>query len=223
MRKRAFTLIELLVVIAIIAILAAILFPVFAKAREKARQSSCQSNHKQLVIAVAQYIQDYDERIPRHYYLSGGTITYPGGGTNAGMMWYAAIQPYVKSINAFNCPSSDRIWNGNYTGGTPLGFTRYLGNNSLAKIDKPAETFLLGDSDYDINALSYVLYWNQTVAVGSRRTFFPWRHNDQGNVGFLDGHVKTMRVEDVQSQGGTTTTQKDALKVFWYDGTITIP
>ena len=61
--RRAFTLIELLVVIAIIAILAAILFPVFAKAREKARQSSCLSNTKQLALGMLQYTQDYDERL----------------------------------------------------------------------------------------------------------------------------------------------------------------
>src|SRR5512137_1152715 len=63
-KRRAFTLIELLVVIAIIAILAAILFPVFAKAREKARQSSCQSNLKQIGLAFMQYAQDYDEQYP---------------------------------------------------------------------------------------------------------------------------------------------------------------
>ncbi|MGE5530650.1 MAG: prepilin-type N-terminal cleavage/methylation domain-containing protein, partial [Bacteroidota bacterium] len=68
MSRRGFTLIELLVVIAIIAILAAILFPVFAKAREKARQSSCLSNTKQIGLSMMQYIQDYDEQLPKHYF-----------------------------------------------------------------------------------------------------------------------------------------------------------
>jgi len=64
-KRRGFTLIELLVVIAIIAILAAILFPVFARAREKARQASCESNEKQLMLSVLMYVQDFDERFRR--------------------------------------------------------------------------------------------------------------------------------------------------------------
>ncbi|MHB8996230.1 MAG: DUF1559 family PulG-like putative transporter [Armatimonadota bacterium] len=94
--KRGFTLIELLVVIAIIAILAAILFPVFAKAREKARQSSCLSNLKQIGLALMQYSQDYDER----------TVTYYG----APYLWSEKIMPYVKNVQIFKCPSSNSGW-----------------------------------------------------------------------------------------------------------------
>ncbi|MDR3709712.1 MAG: DUF1559 domain-containing protein [Capsulimonadaceae bacterium] len=95
-RGYGFTLIELLVVIAIIAILAAILFPVFATAREKARQSSCSANEKQLGMAILQYAQDYDE-------------LYPCGwkSQNNGMLangWAGQIFPYVKSTGAFACP-----------------------------------------------------------------------------------------------------------------------
>jgi prepilin-type N-terminal cleavage/methylation domain-containing protein/prepilin-type processing-associated H-X9-DG protein len=92
-RRRAFTLIELLVVIAIIAILAAILFPVFAQAREKARQATCASNLKQLGFAVNMYQQDYDS-------------TYPNYQCRCGWLWTTQIHPYVKNDGVFKCPSA---------------------------------------------------------------------------------------------------------------------
>jgi prepilin-type N-terminal cleavage/methylation domain-containing protein/prepilin-type processing-associated H-X9-DG protein len=98
-RTNAFTLIELLIVIAIIAILASILFPVFARARENARRSSCQSNLKQIGLGLLQYVQDYDEVLPSTAYgnSSGSPETY--------YRWQDAIYPYVKSEQIFWCPS----------------------------------------------------------------------------------------------------------------------
>src|SRR3954451_12245993 len=96
--RRAFTLIELLVVISIIAILAAILFPVFARARENARRSSCQSNLKQISLGIIQYVQDYDETYPMIYnHIVGRTPPY--------QCWGEWVQPYVKSQQVFTCPS----------------------------------------------------------------------------------------------------------------------
>src|SRR6266700_7444721 len=92
-RARGFTLIELLVVIAIIAILAAILFPVFAQAREKARQTTCVSNTRQMALAVLQYLQDYDETFPRDS--NDGQKTF----------WMDYVQPYVKNTAIWICPS----------------------------------------------------------------------------------------------------------------------
>src|SRR6059058_631598 len=99
--QRAFTLIELLVVIAIIAILAAILFPVFAHAREKARQTTCLSNLRQLSSAMVMYVDDHDGLFPpvigrpsrqeKNYYL---------------ISWMHLLEPYVKSLGVFICPSS---------------------------------------------------------------------------------------------------------------------
>ncbi len=108
-RARGFTLIELLVVIAIIAILAAILFPVFGRARENARRSSCQSNLKQIGLGIIQYTQDYDEKLP-----IVGTCDTPGSGCNdvdrgrSFGSWSQRAYPYIKSTQVFACPSNPR-------------------------------------------------------------------------------------------------------------------
>src|SRR5687767_12703837 len=107
--KRGFTLIELLVVIAIIAILAAILFPVFAQAREKARQASCLSNMKQIGTATMMYVQDYDETFPGHDWPNagaGGMHTLPDGRIfQSHVGWAVVFYPYIKNLNVYVCPS----------------------------------------------------------------------------------------------------------------------
>jgi len=109
-QKFGFTLIELLVVIAIIALLAAILFPVFESVREKARQSTCQSNLKQLGLGVSQYCQDYDGYFPLENDLRGLGISgmfYCGGSNGTNALYYSwpdRLYPYVKSSQIFNCP-----------------------------------------------------------------------------------------------------------------------
>jgi len=108
-KKSAFTLIELLVVIAIIAILASILFPVFARAREQARKAVCQSNLKQIGIAVMMYTQDYDESFP--FAANGGATS------TSSNRWYDVVNPYVKS--------KQQVWNCRTAG--PL--SRYGGSN----------------------------------------------------------------------------------------------
>jgi prepilin-type N-terminal cleavage/methylation domain-containing protein/prepilin-type processing-associated H-X9-DG protein len=103
--RSGFTLIELLVVIAIIAILAAILFPVFAQAREKARQTSCLSNLKQVGLGVIMYVQDYDETMPPPFTGQGGSadLTFANGSM---MRWPHLVYPYIKNGQIFSCPSN---------------------------------------------------------------------------------------------------------------------
>lgn len=106
-KRSGFTLIELLVVIAIIAILAAILFPVFAQAREKARQASCVSNEKQMGAALTMYRQDNDETWPPAYYYGDPNAT--GNLDASGIyQWSGFCQPYIKNRGIFVCPS-DKI------------------------------------------------------------------------------------------------------------------
>jgi prepilin-type N-terminal cleavage/methylation domain-containing protein/prepilin-type processing-associated H-X9-DG protein len=131
---RGFTLIELLVVIAIIAILAAILFPVFAKAREKARQTACLSNMKQIAMATLMYANDYDEWWPPYrYFGTTPAITEDlGPGCNnipqkSAYLTPVLIQPYVRNAGLFACPA----WAGNRTckANFPLPVTRWSYNS----------------------------------------------------------------------------------------------
>ncbi|NLO07705.1 MAG: DUF1559 domain-containing protein [candidate division WS1 bacterium] len=206
-RGRGFTLIELLVVIAIIAILAAILFPVFARAREKARQSSCLSNVKQLMLGILMYSQDYDERLMMRY---NGTVT--------NIRFPNLVYPYVKNVQLFQCPSKSAL----YTFAEPVGriansygtpggnsvhdgspcsicgescsmnYFPFDGNRalSMASIQAPSNTIGLhelgvssGHSDYD-NAGGH----RYAEPRSTDPAFTP--HNGGANYGFLDGHAK---------------------------------
>jgi prepilin-type N-terminal cleavage/methylation domain-containing protein len=186
--RRAFTLIELLVVIAIIAILAAILFPVFAKAREAARKSSCISNMKQIGTAMQMYTQDYDEMYMRRDAPPYGHFGY-------------VAQPYIKNFAVFQCPSNPAK-DLDATGVDPTAtqrIKRSYGINSwihdgsfngraLAGVDEPATRIMLAESTADWNDYSG-WWWPNTNydSVGFAG------HSGTWNLLYHDGHVKSSR------------------------------
>ena len=221
-KRTGFTLIELLVVIAIIAILAAILFPVFARARENARRTSCLSNLKQLGLGTLQYTQDYDERLPA-YRLGGGAISWPD-----------MIYPYVKSEQLFTCPSAtgdSHLYrhprpNGSFQWGS-YGCNAMLGGTSmcdddnnpprLAQVQAPATTLWLverrdegtGAPNERGRINSSGEKWNVSPGSSPPKTFC-WdsgsgggvygscveaRHLDTVVSLYADGHAKASRLD----------------------------
>jgi prepilin-type processing-associated H-X9-DG protein len=184
----------------IIAILAAILFPVFAQAREKARQTSCLSNVKQISLAVMMYAQDYDETLPWHYRNTTipGAVLYPGGGTSSGIIWPLPVYPYVKNMQIFNCPSWSYKWNGNYTGKQAYGISNYIVGKMLADIKQPAETIMLADA-YGEGRDVQCYYITRSIGFSSYDngilTVIPDRHNGGANFGLCDGHAKWYQVD----------------------------
>jgi prepilin-type N-terminal cleavage/methylation domain-containing protein/prepilin-type processing-associated H-X9-DG protein len=199
--KSGFTLIELLVVIAIIAILAAILFPVFSRAREKARAASCLSNCKQLVLAAAMYGQDNDEMYPKAYQ---SPLPIPG------VYWFSCIDPYVRNVDLLRCPSTringysgtaevlpglrqNQIGYGWNAGTEPGRYADGMGhryNNAVdawvseGMIEDPAGTIVLGDL---MQGEWMMIYWQQGSVTRLAKC-----HNGGGNYAFTDGHAKFM-------------------------------
>lgn len=201
-RNKAFTLIELLVVIAIISILAAILFPVFARARENARRTSCLSNMKQIGLGVMQYVQDYDEHYPMYRVtrLSSETSANPYG-------WADAVQPYVKSTQIFQCPSeptapdSSRLPAETASGYTDYALNIWIGGLnadgtkgsgvSMAALDRPSVTVL--NVEYrSYGSASFISENTANTPVNGRVNLSALkpRHLNGINFAFTDGHVK---------------------------------
>ncbi len=211
--KSAFTLIELLVVIAIIAILAAILFPVFARARENARRSSCQSNVKQIGLGIKQYTQDYDERFPPFYTDrdgSGGFNTSNPIVANSDQGWAEIIQPYLKSRQLFQCPSeptapspattnesnySDYFLN-SFVGGFGLGTNGQPNNGGIneAALVASSLTILAGDGGAFASENQFGTWPFDDKDPGTYR-----RHLGGNNFVFCDGHAKWYRPERIRT------------------------
>jgi prepilin-type N-terminal cleavage/methylation domain-containing protein/prepilin-type processing-associated H-X9-DG protein len=206
--KKGFTLVELLVVIAIMAILAAVLFPVFARAREKARQTSCLSNMRQIGIAWLCYLQDYDER-GLQWHVAGKGEWNPNW-----YYWCDMLMPYVKNEQILVCPTNDLkaaprlpcqragqtmisdyalfCWGGG-SGTQDDPFYQGLDeNSSLAQVTKPSELVMLTEG------------WTASGPMGleNGKGCTGWgectdaRHNGGACYSFVDGHSKWMKHDE---------------------------
>ena len=208
--------------IAIIAILAAILFPVFARARENARRSSCQSNLKQIALGIKQYIHDYDAKYP---------LAVTGGGSTIG--WGDATQPYLKSDQIFQCPSepnapaanpnnngySDYFYNAALSWNGDISNQQYNRGVKEAALEFSSLTILNGDfrdAGSGAGGTATTRSTGRSTNSSNNRTDFPGAtganpetvsdigggaqtHLEGINLSFADGHVKWVKCADANT------------------------
>lgn len=207
--RRGFTLIELLVVIAIIAILAAILFPVFARAREKARQASCQSNMKQIGLGMLMYSSDYDGKLRASNHYPNGPLVEVQQEWEGDWQALSYYYPYIKNKQIYVCPSigegggccyGQLVWNPTI-GSMADASCRTIDAIGTAAPNGVAGTIIIGES-------SNVWLWDWGDADGAGSLFPRIRihHNGGGNMTYLDGHVKWSKYESLKTVdfGGTS-------------------
>ncbi len=224
-KQRGFTLIELLVVIAIIAILAAILFPVFAQAREKARQTQCVNNMKQIALGVLQYVQDYDERFPFSIYLSAQN--------NQPCIFtlFNAMYPYIKNVDIVLCPSDRQAFD--VTGsfgqfGIPVctipGF-RYSGyifnwcvfeNGNVPGLLQQSPPVSMAQIEFPVN--TSMLYDGTLGPPTTIQSYLQARHNQLAPANFVDGHARTVKGRLADPPNNTVQTWDGKTARLYYVG-----
>lgn len=226
LRTRGFTLIELLIVISIIAVLSAILFPVFARARENARRSSCISNLHQIGLAMIMYTQDYDGHLVPQYikYLpaSSKPASYtkylsPHSDGSVNVYWPSILNSYINNYQIFDCPNSPRSTPNSFYGSYDINTN--ISKLSLAAFDKPSITYAIMDWSSTLGYASSQRMtttgsWRYLPGVGdisgwdcdgesgaTGNDCMHGRHFDGINMTFADGHVKWLKSSVVYKQG----------------------
>lgn len=223
---KGFTLIELLIVIAIIALLAAILFPVFARVRENARRTACQSNLKQIGLGMMQYVQDYDETIPAWLQYDYNTTT---GVPGTAISIAERLQPYVKNVDIFICPSQSKntsintvhnyksTYCPNVANGNPYGVGNSKGLFALSTNGNPAFTYSSGTRISDVPVPAETIAFAEYDSNDLLDPYAGWSvgrlyagHLSMSNYLLADGHVKAMAPDATISSRNMWTRADDA-------------
>ena len=213
--RRGFTFIEAVVVVAIVGLLFLMLYPQFYSGHRPSRRSVCQYNLKQIGLAVMQYSQDNNERLPQTWI----NVNRAGKGNAPSYTWRAAVLPYARSEDVFRCPSDERTnkWSPqndwaacsygvNAVHDAPRAPTPPMGR-SWAEVVSIAETVLLTDYNADASTLGLSQASNKH---GFRRTDpAAMRHIDGANYLYVDGHVKWLRPETLNCKPRTANSDED--------------
>lgn len=184
-KRAGFTLLEMLVVVAVIGVLAASIFAVFARVREKGRSATCQSNLKQVGLAILQYTQDNDSHYPR-----GGYLVNANGSTSGKMVWPELVMPYLMDNKLLRCPSQSPSKHGLDYAYNAGRLSQRLGSKPLSGRKGRHENLLVSPSQIWVNRDSKGGMGLIDTTACAWCGFWETLHSGGANYSFVDGHIK---------------------------------